>query len=130
MAPPYDVIPDSDLAHYRSLSPYNVVHLTRPGTDYEGAAMTFERWLDDRLLVISDPVIHASMHAALEDLPVLIADGHHRYETALAYAEEVGGPPEAATRFTLALLTDLGDPGLVVLPTHRVMKAGVAITGG
>ncbi|TMF96131.1 MAG: DUF1015 domain-containing protein, partial [Chloroflexi bacterium] len=50
MAPPYDVIPDSDLAHYRSLSPYNVVHLTRPGTDYEGAAMTFERWLDDRIL--------------------------------------------------------------------------------
>jgi len=232
MAPPYDVIPDSDLAHYRSLSPYNVVHLTRPGTDYEGAAMTFERWLDDRILepesrsmyvhevefdgrvrrdliaslrlqpysdkvvlpherthrgpkedrlallratkvsleplwflyegaqtgigavldrvagrapavtftgpegnghrlwVISDPVIHASMHAALEDLPVLIADGHHRYETALAYAEEVGGPPEAASRFTLALLTDLGDPGLVVLPTHRVMKTGVAITGG
>ena len=61
---------------------------------------------------------------------MLIADGHHRYETALAYAEEVGGPPEAASRFTLALLTDLGDPGLVVLPTHRVMKTGVAITGG
>src|SRR5437870_943753 len=83
-----------------------------------------------RFWVISDPAIHASIHAALEDLPVLIADGHHRYETALAYAEEVGGPPEAASRFTLALLTDLGDPGLVVLPTHRVMKTGVAITGG
>src|SRR5207247_10481893 len=50
MAPPYDLIPDSTLSHYRSLSPYNVVHLTRPGTDYEGAAMTFERWLDDRIL--------------------------------------------------------------------------------
>src|SRR5207245_2213933 len=50
VAPPYDVISDSDLEHYRSLSPYNVVHLTRPGTDYQGAAPTFERWLDDSIL--------------------------------------------------------------------------------
>ena len=65
-----------------------------------------------------------------EALPVLIADGHHRYETALAYAEEMGGDADAASRFTLALLTDLDDPGLEVLPTHRVLKAGVAVTGG
>jgi uncharacterized protein (DUF1015 family) len=68
--------------------------------------------------------------AGLAPLPVLIADGHHRYETTLGYAEEAGGPANAASRFTLALLTDLGDPGLEVLPTHRVMKAGVAVTGG
>ena len=83
-----------------------------------------------RLWVISDPAIHAEIHEALASLPVLIADGHHRYETALAYADEVGGGPDAASRFTLALLTDLADPGLVVLPTHRVMKAGIAVTGG
>ena len=82
------------------------------------------------LWVISDPAIHASIHSALEKAPVLIADGHHRYETALAYADEVGGGPDSPSRFTLALLTDLADPGLVVLPTHRVMKAGVAVTGG
>jgi uncharacterized protein (DUF1015 family) len=83
-----------------------------------------------RLWTIADPALQAAVHAALEDLPVLIADGHHRYETALAYAEEAGGPPDAASRFTLALLTDLDDPGLEVLPTHRVLKAGVAVTGG
>lgn len=83
-----------------------------------------------RLWVISDPALHASIHTDLEKLPVLIADGHHRYETALAYAEEVGGESDAPSRFTLALLTDLADPGLVVLPTHRVLKAGVAVTGG
>ena len=70
------------------------------------------------------------MHADFENLPVLIADGHHRYETALAHSQEVGGDPDAASRFTLALLTDLDDPGLQVLPTHRVLKAGVAVTGG
>jgi uncharacterized protein (DUF1015 family) len=80
--------------------------------------------------VISDPVIHESIHAVLEGSQLLIADGHHRYETALAYADEVGGDPDAGSRFTLALLTDLADPGLVVLPTHRVLKAGIAVTGG
>ena len=83
-----------------------------------------------RLWVISDPAIHAAVHQAFEGRPVLIADGHHRYETALAYAEEVGGPADAASRFTLGLFTDLDDPGLAVLPTHRVVKAGVAVTGG
>jgi uncharacterized protein (DUF1015 family) len=83
-----------------------------------------------RLWTVTDPALHAAAHGAMEDLPVLIADGHHRYETALAYAEEVGGRPDVASRFTLALLTDLDDPGLEVLPTHRVLKAGVAVTGG
>jgi len=82
------------------------------------------------LWVISDRAIHVAVHVAFERIPVLIADGHHRYETALAHSEEVGGDPDAASRFTLALLTDLDDPGLVVLPTHRVLKAGVAVTGG
>ncbi len=83
-----------------------------------------------RMWLISDPGIHQLVHVALEGRQMLIADGHHRYETALAHSEEIGGDPDAASRFTLALLTDLGDPGLVVLPTHRVVKAGVAVTGG
>jgi len=85
---------------------------------------------EHRLWVISDSAAHASVHAALEDRQVLIADGHHRYETALAYAEETGAGPDEAPSFTLALLTDLADPGLTVLPTHRVMKSGIAVTGG
>jgi uncharacterized protein (DUF1015 family) len=71
-----------------------------------------------------------SVRQALARRPVLIADGHHRYETTLAYSQELGGGEEAASRFTLALLTDLQDPGLSVLPTHRLLKSGVAITGG
>jgi uncharacterized protein (DUF1015 family) len=96
-----------------------------PAVTFDGPEAT-----KHRLWVILDPAIHASIHAGLERLPVLIADGHHRYETALAYAEEVGGGEDAPSRFTLALLTDLADPGLAVLPTHRVLKAGIAVTGG
>jgi uncharacterized protein (DUF1015 family) len=96
-----------------------------PAVSFDGPEGT-----EHRLWLISDPAIHASIHADLEGLPILIADGHHRYETALAYADEVGGGEDAPSRFTLALLTDLADPGLVVLPTHRVLKAGIAVTGG
>lgn len=233
VAPPYDVIPEADVAHYLSRSPHNVIRLTRPGSDYEGAARTLASWLDggvlredapsmyvhevevapgrmrrdliaavrlepydrgvvlpherthrgpkeDRLALMrathasleplwfvydghetaaaellaeateSPPVARFSdsdglaqrlwkveegrlteeLSSALAALPVLIADGHHRYETTLAYSEEVGGPADASSRFTLALLTDIDDPGLEVLPTHRVMKAGIAVTGG
>ena len=102
-----------------------LVSRRQPAVEFSGPEGTRHR-----LWVISDPALHAAIHAAFESLPVLIADGHHRYETALAHAEEVGGKPDATSRFTLALFTDLDDPGLEVLPTHRVLKAGVAVTGG
>ncbi len=54
--------------------------------------------------------------AAAGDGALYIADGHHRYETANAYREE----NPAADR-TLAMIVPLGDPGLVVLPTHRLI---------
>jgi len=79
---------------------------------------------------VTDPDWLAAVSAHLADRPVLIADGHHRYETTLAYSREAGGGVDAAVRFTLAALTDLADPGLHVLPTHRVLDAGVAVTGG
>ena len=103
----------------------DVVGARAPAVAFEGPGGTRHR-----LWTMTDPALHAAVHAALKDLPVLIADGHHRYETSLAHSQEVGGGADAASRFTLALLTDLADPGLEVLPTHRVLKAGVAVTGG
>ncbi|HKF38683.1 MAG TPA: DUF1015 domain-containing protein [Ktedonobacteraceae bacterium] len=55
-----------------------------------------------------------------------IADGHHRYETALNYREEVRETrrqldPQDATNFVLMALTGVDDPGLLVLPTHRLL---------
>ena len=94
-------------------------------------ALTFE-WLGEshRLWVVLDPGWQAQVTEAFTEQPVLIADGHHRYETTLAYSEEVGGAADAASRFTPALLTSLDDPGLEVLPTHRVLVGGVKVTGG
>ncbi len=60
-----------------------------------------------------------SQHA-LADTELLIADGHHRYETARAYADEVGG--EGPHRYVLMCLVALQDPGLTVFPTHRLVR--------
>jgi uncharacterized protein (DUF1015 family) len=56
---------------------------------------------------------------ALADAELLIADGHHRYETARVYADEIGG--EGAHRYVLTCLVSLEDPGLTVFPTHRLL---------
>jgi uncharacterized protein (DUF1015 family) len=63
---------------------------------------------------------------ALRPERVYIADGHHRYETALTYADERGADPEAPERYTLAYLCALDDPGLRILATHRVVAGGGA----
>src|SRR5215467_8543705 len=51
MAPPYDVLSDEQVAEYHARSPHNVVHLTRPGTDYSGAARLLGDWLAAGVLV-------------------------------------------------------------------------------
>jgi uncharacterized protein (DUF1015 family) len=60
-----------------------------------------------------------ALEAALADAELLIADGHHRYETARVYAEEVGG--EGPHRYVLMFLVPLEDPGLLIFPTHRLL---------
>ena len=73
----------------------------------------------DRLWRSSDPDLVAELQMAVADEELLIADGHHRYETARAYAEEVGG--EGEHRYVLMFLCSLSDPGLLVFPTHRLL---------
>ena len=60
-----------------------------------------------------------ALTSALADAELLIADGHHRYETARVYAEEVGG--EGPHRYVLMFLVALEDPGLLIFPTHRLL---------
>lgn len=74
---------------------------------------------------IDDPARCAAVAAALADRWLLIADGHHRYETALAYQAEQRDAghtdSDAPWNFVMMGLTALDDPGLVVLPTHRLL---------
>jgi len=70
---------------------------------------------------ITDPHQIRGIQAALAPQTFYIADGHHRYETALAYRDEVGGGPDAPSAFVMATLVDMNDSGLVILPTHRTV---------
>jgi uncharacterized protein (DUF1015 family) len=73
-----------------------------------------------RLWRCGDSGVIAEVQRALEGVELLIADGHHRYETARAYADEIGG--EGEHRFVLMCLVALEDPGLTVFPTHRLVR--------
>ena len=79
--------------------------------DHEGTRHTLWR--------VTDPDRISALQAALAGAELLIADGHHRYETARVYAEEIGG--EGDHRYVLMLLCSLSDPGLLVFPTHRLL---------
>jgi uncharacterized protein (DUF1015 family) len=74
----------------------------------------------NRLWRISDLGAINRATEALKGTELLIADGHHRYETARSYAEEVGG--EGPQRYVLMCLVALQDPGLTVFPTHRLVR--------
>src|SRR5439155_26178139 len=59
------------------------------------------------------------IQAAIAPQKLYIADGHHRYETSLAYRDEAG---TEASKYVMATLVHMDDPGLVVLPTHRTVS--------
>jgi uncharacterized protein (DUF1015 family) len=79
-----------------------------------------------RLWRAADPGTIAAVQAATSDAELLIADGHHRYETMQAYAREVGGASRPAGHgeydYILMCLVALEDPGLTVFPTHRLVR--------
>jgi uncharacterized protein (DUF1015 family) len=75
---------------------------------------------------IADPVARERALAGVRG-PVIIADGHHRYETALRLHEEVRS---AETAYLLADLVSRDDPGLVIFPTHRVASGPMPALNG
>jgi len=88
---------------------------------------------DERHLVwaLDDRPVTEKLSAALKDKRVYIADGHHRYETGLAYLkEEIEAKKidfdEDSTHFTLAYLCALDDPGLRIFGTHRIVRGADA----
>ena len=81
----------------------------------------------NRLWTVTDSATVSKVIGAMGPKPVYIADGHHRYETGLAYLEErreLGevADDEAAPSFCLMMLVGMSDPGLLILPTHRLVS--------
>jgi len=79
-----------------------------------------------RVWRLAEPALVSRIREALRGATVLIADGHHRYETALTYRDQRRALGEtdadAPHNFVLMYLCPMDDPGLVILPTHRVWR--------
>jgi uncharacterized protein (DUF1015 family) len=96
----------------------------------EGRAPDEEAIGDDRVRhrvwVVRDPQLIKGFQTALAEDSVYIADGHHRYETALTFRDERMGQgalgQDEAPRFVLTYLVEASDPGLVVRGTHRLVR--------
>ncbi len=90
------------------------------------ADMIDEKGVERRFWVVKDPDIGSGISSLLEDRNLYIADGHHRYETALAYSREMAAAdpsssPEKGYNFVMMALVGMEDPGLAILPVHRLL---------
>jgi uncharacterized protein (DUF1015 family) len=111
LSPIFSLFPDSSGGARETLGQVTREEPFAEVTDDEGTRNTLWR--------VADPDRIAALQGALADAELLIADGHHRYETARVYADEVGG--EGDHRYVLMLLVALEDPGLLIFPTHRLL---------
>ncbi len=112
LSPIFSLYGDPQLAAWSALEPFTSGPPWGEATDAQGTV--------DRLWRVTDPAAIATARDALADAELLIADGHHRYETARVYAEEIGG--EGEHRYVLMCLVALEDEGLTVFPTHRLIS--------
>jgi len=100
---------------------------TKKLTDGPIFDITNEDGVRNRLWKISDPDTISFIGNHLEDKSLLIADGHHRYETAIEYRDiqreaNSGSASEKPYEYVMMFLSNTEDEGLIINPTHRVVK--------
>jgi len=123
------------------MTQYNLSHIFGMVKDSEGFLNSqFEKWVFEKPFLSAtseDGVSHTvwktevnrapDISAFFKDKPIYIVDGHHRYESALMYAKEMGveGKFEHPAAHTTFCIANVYDPGLVVYPTHRILRKGL-----
>jgi uncharacterized protein (DUF1015 family) len=112
LSPIFSLYDDPAGAAWGALEPHLAGDPWGAATDADGT--------ENRLWRIDDGAAIARVTMAMGETELLIADGHHRYETARVYAEEIGG--EGDHRYVLMCLVALQDPGLTIFPTHRLLN--------
>ena len=129
LSPVFGLYPDPKNEVYAHLDALLLKTLPREATDHLGVTT--------RLWPIFDEKVVSAICGAMVEKPVYIADGHHRYETGVKYRDEKVAlaesngdrpDPEAAYNFILMHLVSMGDPGLVILPTHRLVSGFPGLT--
>lgn len=122
--------PDEASAVNERLQPFLDTHM--PAIIHD---QVIEPEVEQAFWVVNDPaIIEAVVAEMASKQPLIIADGHHRYETALNYRDTMrrlhpDAPAEAAFNYALVTFVSMSDPGLVVLPTHRLIHSYTAMDG-
>jgi len=111
LSPIFSLYDDPQQQAWKALEPHTQTEPFGEATDDDGTV--------NRLWRIDDANAIEAVTNALQPTELLIADGHHRYETARVYADEIGG--EGPHRYVLMCLVALQDEGLTVFPTHRLL---------
>ena len=119
LSPLFGMYPDADGEVFRVLEPFTLNKPPVVANDHLGVV--------HRLWTITDSHTISTVIGLMGPKPVYIADGHHRYETGVKYLEErkAAGEvqdDESPANFTLMMLVGMTDPGLVILPTHRLIS--------
>ncbi|RLD02847.1 MAG: DUF1015 domain-containing protein [Chloroflexota bacterium] len=101
-------------------------HAIQNSADIEAKEL-HEKDVLHQVWVVTDPEIISQVNAEMADKTnLIIADGHHRYETALNYQAEMmakhpNAAPNAGFNYRMAAMVSMSNPGLTILPTHRLI---------
>lgn len=125
VSPIFSLYPDSDNAVFAKLEAQLRRMLPLEARDHLGVI--------SRLWPVTDEHTIGTVVSAMTDKPVFIADGHHRYETSLRYLDEARAAgmvvnDDAPANFVMMMLVSMADPGLVILPTHRIVSGFRGLT--
>jgi uncharacterized protein (DUF1015 family) len=124
-SPIFGLYPDPEAAVVRAVEAGLRDRTPLEATDHLG--------VQNRLWPITDARTHTVVQGLMGPRPIFIADGHHRYETGLKYRDDraaagaIGGPDDPAN-FCMMMLVGMSDPGLLILPTHRLVSGLAGLT--
>src|SRR5438034_1235096 len=120
-------------AHFEQIfmlysDPEGEIEKALESADHPTVELSDEYGVVHRVWKVSDPAIIEFVRGKMDEKKLIIADGHHRYETSLNYRDEQrrehGENPRAALaphEFTMMTFVNMEAPGLLILPTHRVV---------
>lgn len=117
LSPIFSLYMDRDKKVSLLLEPF---YKTAPVYDFENGGIREKLWK------LSDPEVISKVQEALANKKFFIADGHHRYETGINYCHSLKAQSDfsddASANYILMFFSEMSDPGLIILPTHRVVK--------